>query len=72
LGLAPSGNLKIIEQKDLITKSDRHDEEFLKDVFSIIVEEHTETENLKASELEKKQKAVVVAQQREREFKLQK
>ncbi|GFS38473.1 uncharacterized protein TNIN_43481 [Trichonephila inaurata madagascariensis] len=59
LGLAPSDNLKIIELKDLITNSDRYDEEIVKDVLSVIVEERTATE---------KQKAVVVDQQREREF----
>ncbi|GFW38206.1 hypothetical protein TNCV_3839341 [Trichonephila clavipes] len=32
LGLASSDNLKIIELKDLITNSDRYDEEFVKDV----------------------------------------
>ncbi|GFX82049.1 integrase catalytic domain-containing protein [Trichonephila clavipes] len=44
LGLAPSDNLKIIELKDLITNSDRYDEEFVKDVLSVIVEERTATE----------------------------
>ncbi|GFT19383.1 retrovirus-related Pol polyprotein from transposon 297 [Trichonephila clavipes] len=68
LGLAPSDNLKIIELKDLITNSDRYDEEFVKDVLSVIVEERTATQKQKATELEEKQKAVVVAQQREREF----
>ncbi|GFW96469.1 retrovirus-related Pol polyprotein from transposon 297 [Trichonephila clavipes] len=68
LGLAPSDNLKIIELKYLITNSDRYDEEFVKDVLSVIVEERTATEKQKAAELEEKQKAVVVAQQREREF----
>ncbi|GFX47238.1 transposon Tf2-6 polyprotein [Trichonephila clavipes] len=72
LGLAPSDNLKIIELKDLITNSDRYDEEFVKDVFSVIVEERTATEKQKAADLEEKQKAVVVAQQREREFELEK
>ncbi|GFV38922.1 uncharacterized protein TNCV_192901 [Trichonephila clavipes] len=72
LGLAPSDNLKIIELKDLITNSDRYDEEFVKDVLSVIVEERTATEKQKAAELEEKQKAVVVAQQREREFEDQK
>ncbi|GFW23341.1 uncharacterized protein TNCV_3804401 [Trichonephila clavipes] len=72
LGLAPSDNLKIIELKDLITNSDRYNEEFVKDVLSIIVEERTATEKQKAMELEEKQKAVVVAQQREREFELEK
>ncbi|GFW71154.1 retrovirus-related Pol polyprotein from transposon 297 [Trichonephila clavipes] len=74
LGLAPSDNLKIIELKDLITNSDRYDEEFVKDVLSDIVEERTATEKQKAAELEKKQKAVcvVVAQQREGEFELEK
>ncbi|GFV81760.1 retrovirus-related Pol polyprotein from transposon 17.6 [Trichonephila clavipes] len=72
LVLAPSDNLKIIELKDLITNSDRYDEEFVKDVLSIIVEERTATEKQKAAELEEKQKAVVVAQQREREFELEK
>ncbi|GFX54672.1 retrovirus-related Pol polyprotein from transposon 297 [Trichonephila clavipes] len=70
--LAPSDNLKIIELKDLITNSDRYDEDFFKDVLSVIVEERTETEKQKAAELEKKQKTVVVAQQREREFELEK
>ncbi|GFT62747.1 uncharacterized protein TNCV_3146141 [Trichonephila clavipes] len=45
LGLVPSDNLKIIELKDLITKRDRYDEEFVKDVLSIIVEECKATEN---------------------------
>ncbi|GFY55921.1 CCHC-type domain-containing protein [Trichonephila inaurata madagascariensis] len=72
LGLAPSDNLKIIELKDLITNNDRYDEEFVKDVLSVIVEERTATEKQKAAELEEKQKAVVVAQQREREFELEK
>ncbi|GFV86659.1 retrovirus-related Pol polyprotein from transposon 297 [Trichonephila clavipes] len=72
LGLAPSDNLKIIELKDLITNSDRYDEEFVKDVLSVIVEERTATEKQKAVELEEKQKVVVVAQQREREFELEK
>ncbi|GFY56387.1 uncharacterized protein TNIN_307471 [Trichonephila inaurata madagascariensis] len=62
LGLAPSDNLKI-ELKDLITNSDRYDEEFVKDVLSVIVEERTATE---------KQKAMVVVQQREKEFELEK
>ncbi|GFU04449.1 retrovirus-related Pol polyprotein from transposon 17.6 [Trichonephila clavipes] len=72
LGLAPSDNLKIIELKDLITNSDRYDEEFVKDVLSVIVEERTATEKQKAAELEEKQKAMVLAQQREREFELEK
>ncbi|GFW50520.1 hypothetical protein TNCV_2888231 [Trichonephila clavipes] len=72
LGLAPSDNLKIIELKDLITNSDRYNEEFVKDVLSVIVEERTASEKQKPAELEEKQKAVVVAQQREREFKLEK
>ncbi|GFY07450.1 retrovirus-related Pol polyprotein from transposon 297 [Trichonephila clavipes] len=72
LGLAQSDNLKIIELKDLITNSDRYDEEFVKDMLSVIVEERTEKEKQKAAELEEKQKAVVVAQQREREFELEK
>ncbi|GFW69707.1 CCHC-type domain-containing protein [Trichonephila clavipes] len=72
LGLAPSDNLKIIELKDLITNSDRYNEEFVQDVLSVIVEERTTTEKQKASELEEKQKAVVVAQQREREFEVEK
>ncbi|GFU41433.1 retrovirus-related Pol polyprotein from transposon 17.6 [Trichonephila clavipes] len=72
LGLAPSDNLKIIELKDLITNSNRYDEEFVKDVLSVIVEERTATEKQKAAELEEKQKAMVVAQQREREFELEK
>ncbi|GFY56656.1 uncharacterized protein TNIN_467761 [Trichonephila inaurata madagascariensis] len=72
LGLAPSDNLKIIELKDLITKSYRYDEEFVKDVLKVIVEERTATEKQKAAELEEKQRAVVVAQQREREFELEK
>ncbi|GFQ72687.1 uncharacterized protein TNCT_392471 [Trichonephila clavata] len=63
LGLAPSDNLKIIELKDLITKSDGYDEEFVKNVLNVIVEERTATE---------KQKAVAVAQQQEREFELEK
>ncbi|GFU50204.1 protein O-GlcNAcase [Trichonephila clavipes] len=72
LGLAPSIILKIIELKDLITNSDRYDEEFIKVVLSVIVEERAATEKQKAVELEAKQKAVVVAQQREREFELEK
>ncbi|GFU77889.1 uncharacterized protein TNCV_1138971 [Trichonephila clavipes] len=72
LGLAPSENLKIIELKDLIINSDRYDEEFVKDVLSVIVEERTATEKQKAAELEEKQKAMVWAQQREREFELEK
>ncbi|GFU54407.1 uncharacterized protein TNCV_3977101 [Trichonephila clavipes] len=72
LDLAPSDNLKIIELKDLITNSDMYDEEFVKDVLSVIVEERTATEKRKAAELEEKQKAVVVAQQREREFEIEK
>ncbi|GFY16203.1 uncharacterized protein TNCV_2348481 [Trichonephila clavipes] len=72
LGLAPSDNLKIIELKYLITNSDRYDEEFVKDMLSIIVEERTATEKQKAVDLEEKQKAGVVAQQREREFELEK
>ncbi|GFU35357.1 retrovirus-related Pol polyprotein from transposon 297 [Trichonephila clavipes] len=72
LCLAPSDNLKIIELKDLITNSDRYDEEFVKDVLSVIVEERTATEKQKAAELEEKQKAMVLAQQREREFELEK
>ncbi|GFU54937.1 hypothetical protein TNCV_3825811 [Trichonephila clavipes] len=55
LGLAPSGNLKIIELKDLINNSDRYDEEFVKDVLSVIVEERTATRKQKAAELEEKQ-----------------
>ncbi|GFW43489.1 hypothetical protein TNCV_4768421 [Trichonephila clavipes] len=69
LGLAPSDNLKIIELKDLITNSD---EEFVKDMLNVIVEERTATEKQKAAELEEKQKAGVMAQQREREFELEK
>ncbi|GFT94398.1 hypothetical protein TNCV_2391771 [Trichonephila clavipes] len=61
LGLAPSNNLKIIKLKDLITNSDRYDEEFVKDVLSVIEEERTATEKQKAVELEEKQKADVVA-----------
>ncbi|GFU27071.1 retrovirus-related Pol polyprotein from transposon 297 [Trichonephila clavipes] len=72
LGLAPSDNLKIIELKDIIANSDRYDEEFVKDMLSVIVEERTATEKQKAADLEEKQKAVVVAQQREREFELEK
>ncbi|GFT99662.1 uncharacterized protein TNCV_1140551 [Trichonephila clavipes] len=72
LGLAPSVNLKIIELKDLIANSDRYDEEFVKNVLSVIVEERTATEKQKAAELEEKQKAVVVAQQRDREYELEK
>ncbi|GFT33762.1 hypothetical protein TNCV_4382781 [Trichonephila clavipes] len=72
LGLAPSDNLKIIELKYLITNSDRHDEEFVKYVLSVIVGERTATEKQKAAELEEKQKAMVLAQQREREFELEK
>ncbi|GFQ78801.1 hypothetical protein TNCT_382861 [Trichonephila clavata] len=72
LGLAPSDNLKIIELKDLITDSDGYDEEFVKDVLNVIVEERTTTEKQKAMELEDKQKAVAVAQQQEREFELEK
>ncbi|GFR18261.1 uncharacterized protein TNCT_577631 [Trichonephila clavata] len=72
LGLAPSNNLKIIELKDLITNSDGYDEEFVKDVLNVIVEERTTTEKQKAMELEDKQKAVAVAQQQEREFELEK
>ncbi|GFW83673.1 integrase catalytic domain-containing protein [Trichonephila clavipes] len=68
LGLAPSGNLKIIKLKDLITNSDRYDEEFIKNMLSVIVEERSATEKQKAAELEEKQKAAVMAQQREREF----
>ncbi|GFT00040.1 retrovirus-related Pol polyprotein from transposon 297 [Trichonephila clavipes] len=71
LGLAPSDNLKIIELKDLITNCDRYDEEFVKDVLSVIVEECTATEKQKAAELEKKQKAMVLAQQRDREYELE-
>ncbi|GFY01658.1 uncharacterized protein TNCV_2608411 [Trichonephila clavipes] len=56
LGLAPSDNLKIIELKDFITNSDRYDEEFVKDVLSVIVEEHSATEKQKAAELEEKRK----------------
>ncbi|GFW43462.1 hypothetical protein TNCV_4768151 [Trichonephila clavipes] len=69
LGLAPSDNFKIIELKDLITNSD---EEFVKDMLNVIVEERTATEKQKAAELEEKQKAGVMAQQREREFELEK
>ncbi|GFU46274.1 uncharacterized protein TNCV_2155961 [Trichonephila clavipes] len=72
LGLSPSDNLKVIELKDLITNSDRYDEEFVKDVLRVIVEERTATEKQKAAELEAKQKAVVVTRQLEREFELEK
>ncbi|GFR08799.1 hypothetical protein TNCT_16581 [Trichonephila clavata] len=72
LCLAPSDNLKIIELKDLITNSDGYDEEFVKDVLNVIVEERTTTVKQKAMELEDKQKAVAVAQQQEREFELEK
>ncbi|GFV60834.1 retrovirus-related Pol polyprotein from transposon 297 [Trichonephila clavipes] len=61
----------MIELNDLITNSDRYDEEFVKDVLSVIVEERTATEKQKATELEDKQKAMVLAQQREREFELE-
>ncbi|GFQ66062.1 hypothetical protein TNCT_242231 [Trichonephila clavata] len=71
LGLAPSDNLKIIELKDLITKSDGYDVEFVKNVLNVIVEERTATVKQKAAEMEK-QKAVAVAQQQEREFELEK
>ncbi|GFX94476.1 hypothetical protein TNCV_4295171 [Trichonephila clavipes] len=43
LGLAPSDNLKTIELKDLIANSDRYDEEFVKDMLGVIVEERTAT-----------------------------
>ncbi|GFX64883.1 hypothetical protein TNCV_1095271 [Trichonephila clavipes] len=43
LGLAPSDNLKIIELRDLIINSD-YDEEFVKNMPSVIVEERTATE----------------------------
>ncbi|GFY07550.1 hypothetical protein TNCV_3650571 [Trichonephila clavipes] len=46
--------------------NDRYDEEFVKDVLSVIVEERTATEKQKAAELEEKQKATILAQQRER------
>ncbi|GFR26085.1 uncharacterized protein TNCT_719211 [Trichonephila clavata] len=72
LGLVPSDNLKIIELKDLITNSDGYDEEFVKAVLNVIVEERTTTEKQKAMELEDNQKAVAVAQQQEREFELEK
>ncbi|GFX46116.1 retrovirus-related Pol polyprotein from transposon 297 [Trichonephila clavipes] len=72
LGLAPSDNLKIIELKDLITNSDRYNEEFVKDGLSVIVEERTAIEKQKAAELEEKQKAMVLAQQRERQFEQEK
>ncbi|GFQ86090.1 retrovirus-related Pol polyprotein from transposon 297 [Trichonephila clavata] len=72
LGLAPSDNFKIIELTDLITNSDGYDEEFVKHVLNVIVEERTTTEKQKAMELEDKQKAVAVAQQQEREFELEK
>ncbi|GFV49215.1 uncharacterized protein TNCV_237491 [Trichonephila clavipes] len=62
LGLAPSDNLKIIELKDLITNCDRYDEEFVKDVLNVIVEERTATKKQKAAELEEKQKAMVLAE----------
>ncbi|GFW88337.1 hypothetical protein TNCV_2286631 [Trichonephila clavipes] len=58
LGLAPSDNLKIIELRDLIINSDRYDEEFVKNMLSVIVEERTATEKQKAAELGEKQKAV--------------
>ncbi|GFW83587.1 uncharacterized protein TNCV_2204361 [Trichonephila clavipes] len=48
LGLAPPDNLKIIELKDLITNSDKYDEEFVKDVLSVIVEERTAKEKQKS------------------------
>ncbi|GFS63554.1 uncharacterized protein TNCV_4611111 [Trichonephila clavipes] len=48
LGLAPSDNLKIIELKDFKTNSNRYDEEFVKDVLSVIVEERTATEEQKS------------------------
>ncbi|GFY01907.1 uncharacterized protein TNCV_4796291 [Trichonephila clavipes] len=47
LGLAPSDNLKFIELKDLIANSDRYDEEFVKDVLSVIMEERTAQEKQK-------------------------
>ncbi|GFV86956.1 hypothetical protein TNCV_2199071 [Trichonephila clavipes] len=59
-------------EANLITNSDRYDEEFVEDVLSVIVEERTATEKQKAAELEEKQKAMVLAQQREREFELEK
>ncbi|GFW51684.1 hypothetical protein TNCV_1186161 [Trichonephila clavipes] len=52
LGLAPSDNLKIIELKGLITFSDSYDEEFVKDVLSVIVEERTATEKQTGGETE--------------------
>ncbi|GFU61397.1 hypothetical protein TNCV_3404831 [Trichonephila clavipes] len=58
LGLAPSDNLKIIELRDLIINSDRYDEEFVKNMLSVIVEERTATEKQSAAELGEKQKAV--------------
>ncbi|GFU68273.1 hypothetical protein TNCV_834001 [Trichonephila clavipes] len=59
-------------RRRIITNSNRYDEEIVKDVLFVIVEELTETEKQKAAELEEKQKAVVVDQQREREFELEK
>ncbi|GFU94616.1 hypothetical protein TNCV_2984101 [Trichonephila clavipes] len=47
MGLAPSDNLKIIELKDLITNSNMYDEEFVKDMLSVIIEERTATEKNK-------------------------
>ncbi|GFS93422.1 hypothetical protein TNCV_2628061 [Trichonephila clavipes] len=52
---------------DTYLVTDKYDEEFVKDVLSVIVEERTATEKQKAEELEEKQEAVFVAQQRERE-----
>ncbi|GFR11494.1 hypothetical protein TNCT_118981, partial [Trichonephila clavata] len=53
------GQSQNIELKDLITKSDGYDEEFVKDVLNVIVEERTTTEKQKVMELEDKQKSCV-------------
>ncbi|GFT27353.1 hypothetical protein TNCV_3425721 [Trichonephila clavipes] len=61
LGLAPSDNLKIIELKDLITNSDTYDEEFVKDMLSVIVEERWIKE-LKISTIDQL-KSLIIADQ---------
>ncbi|GFS99394.1 hypothetical protein TNCV_1601961 [Trichonephila clavipes] len=48
LSVAPSDNLKIIELKYIITNCDKYDDEFVKDMLSVIVEERTTTEKQKS------------------------
>ncbi|GFU84458.1 hypothetical protein TNCV_1820091, partial [Trichonephila clavipes] len=64
-------NLKIIELKDLITKRDRYDEEFVKDVLSIIVRKNAKQQKIeRLRNWRRKRKLWLWLSKREREFEL--